>query len=129
LGVDFDPAAAGGRRRHHDRPAAGRIGKAGTDRPFGRQDERDLQYGGPRRLRHRSAKMSHAGAALLLIPILAMGGQAMAAPAAPASVVKPDAISVLVGELSIDRYKADIKALTQFGDRRQGTKRNRDAIN
>lgn len=64
-----------------------------------------------------------------LIAILAVAGHAMAAQAAPAvPAAKADAISVLVGELSIDRYKADIKALTQFGDRRQGTKRNRDAI-
>ena len=53
----------------------------------------------------------------------------MAAPAPPVAAAKPDAISVLVRELSIDRYKADIRALTQFGDRRQGTKRNRDAMN
>jgi hypothetical protein len=65
-----------------------------------------------------------------LILVAAMGSRAIAAqqsPAAPAA--KADAISALVGQLSIDRYKADIKALTRYGDRRQGTKRNRNAIN
>jgi hypothetical protein len=70
--------------------------------------------------------MSRASRVWPLILLCGMAGQAMAAPAARPA--KADAISVLVGELSIDRYKADIKALTQYGDRRQGTKRNRDAI-
>ena len=34
----------------------------------------------------------------------------------------------LVGRLDLERYKATIKGLTQFGDRRQGTARNRAAI-
>ena len=29
---------------------------------------------------------------------------------------------------NLDRYKATIKGLTQFGDRREGTQRNRDAV-
>ena len=39
-----------------------------------------------------------------------------------------DPIAVLVGRLDIERYKAVIKGLTEFGDRRQGTQRNRDAV-
>jgi hypothetical protein len=39
-----------------------------------------------------------------------------------------DPISVLVGRLDLDRYKASIKGLAQFGDRRQGTDRNRAAV-
>ena len=39
-----------------------------------------------------------------------------------------DPIKILVGRLDLDRYKATIKGLTQFGDRRQGTDRNRQAI-
>ena len=39
-----------------------------------------------------------------------------------------DPIKVLVGHLELDRYKATIKGLTQFGDRRQGTDRNRAAV-
>jgi len=40
----------------------------------------------------------------------------------------PDPVRDMVGRLTLDQYKATIKGLTQFGDRRQGTKRNRDAI-
>jgi hypothetical protein len=39
-----------------------------------------------------------------------------------------DPARILVSELTLDRYKNTIKGLTQFGDRRQGTKRNRDAV-
>jgi hypothetical protein len=39
-----------------------------------------------------------------------------------------DPITVLVGRLDLERYKATIKGLTQFGDRRQGTDRNRAAV-
>ena len=39
-----------------------------------------------------------------------------------------DPIAVLVGRLDLERYKSFIKGLTQFGDRRQGTERNRDAV-
>jgi len=54
-------------------------------------------------------------------------------PNAPAEatirVPPPDpAIVALVGRLDLEQYKANIKGLTQFGDRRQGTKRNRDAV-
>jgi hypothetical protein len=50
---------------------------------------------------------------------------------APAPVPAPpalDAISVLVGQLDLEKYKATIKGLTRFGDRRQGTQRNREAL-
>jgi hypothetical protein len=41
----------------------------------------------------------------------------------------PDAeVQQLVARLDLERYKATIKGLTQFGDRRQGTERNRKAI-
>jgi hypothetical protein len=40
-----------------------------------------------------------------------------------------DPIRSLVSRLDLDKYKATIKGLTQFGDRRQGTQRNRDAVN
>ena len=39
-----------------------------------------------------------------------------------------DSIQTLVGRLDLERYKATIKGLTQFGDRRQGTDRNRAAV-
>ena len=39
-----------------------------------------------------------------------------------------EGIKSLVGRLDLEKYKATIKGLTQFGDRRQGTDRNRAAI-
>jgi len=45
-----------------------------------------------------------------------------------AASAPPDPIAVLVGRLDLARYKATIKGLTQFGDRRQGTDRNRAAL-
>src|SRR3979490_366304 len=39
-----------------------------------------------------------------------------------------DPVKALVERLDLQRYKATIKGLTQFGDRRQGTDRNRAAI-
>lgn len=39
-----------------------------------------------------------------------------------------DPAQVLVSRLTLDQYKATLKGLTQFGDRRQGTQRNRDAV-
>ncbi len=38
-----------------------------------------------------------------------------------------DPVKVLVERLDLEKYKATIKGLTQFGDRRQGTDRNRAA--
>src|ERR1700716_567909 len=42
--------------------------------------------------------------------------------------VPSDAVPAIVGRLELERYKAHIKGLSQFGDRMQGTQRNRDAI-
>jgi hypothetical protein len=39
-----------------------------------------------------------------------------------------DDVRTLVGKLELERYKATIKGLTQFGDRREGTERNRKAV-
>ncbi len=49
------------------------------------------------------------------------------APAAPRDTA-PDPIADMVGRLDLEKYKATIKGLAAFGDRRQGTKRNRDAV-
>lgn len=53
---------------------------------------------------------------------------ALAAPMAPAQETPADPVAVLVKQLELDKYKATIKGLTKFGDRRQGTQRNRDAL-
>jgi hypothetical protein len=46
----------------------------------------------------------------------------------PTPVDSADPVAVMVSRLDLEKYKATIKGLTQFGDRRQGTKRNRDAV-
>src|SRR5213079_2465277 len=46
-----------------------------------------------------------------------------------AAAQETDPIAQLVARLDLEQYKATIKGLTQFGDRRQGTDRNRAAVN
>ncbi len=58
---------------------------------------------------------------------LAAAAGAQVATAAPATSAE-DPIRTLVGRLDLERYKATVKGLTRFGDRRQGTDRNRAAI-
>ena len=60
------------------------------------------------------------GLVMAWLGAVAIGQQAPTAPDDPAKV--------LVARLDLERYKATIKALTQFGDRRQGTDRNRAAV-
>jgi hypothetical protein len=45
----------------------------------------------------------------------------------PASNPQDDMVKSLISRLDLEKYKATIKGLTQFGDRRQGTERNRKA--
>ena len=49
-------------------------------------------------------------------------------PSQPTTPKPADPVATMVGRLELGRYKATIKGLTQFGDRRQGTDRNRAAI-
>jgi hypothetical protein len=44
------------------------------------------------------------------------------------SVPADDPVRTLVARLDLERYKTTIKGLTQFGDRREGTDRNRAAV-
>lgn len=61
-----------------------------------------------------------------LISALAITGQARQTQPQPP---KPDpVVQQLVSRLDLERYKATIKGLAQFGDRRQGTERNRKAV-
>jgi hypothetical protein len=50
------------------------------------------------------------------------GGQA------PAPNPQEEMVRALIGRLDLEKYKATVKGLTQFGDRRQGTERNRKAV-
>jgi hypothetical protein len=52
----------------------------------------------------------------------------VAAPASAQTALTVDPVKVLVDRLDLEKYKATVKGLTQFGDRRQGTDRNRAAI-
>ena len=62
---------------------------------------------------------------VVLLAVLAMPA---VVPAQADSTTGPDPIAQLVARLDLERYKATIKGLTRFGDRRQGTDRNRAAV-
>src|ERR1044072_5141640 len=61
-----------------------------------------------------------------LVMLLAILVVPMIAPAQDSMAVDP--VAQLVARLDLERYKATIKGLTRFGDRRQGTDRNRAAV-
>src|SRR5262245_47205252 len=65
---------------------------------------------------------------LTLLLSLSIIAQQSAPAAAPAAAPADDPVRTLVGRLDLEKYRATIKGLTQFGDRRQGTDRNRAAI-
>jgi Peptidase family M28 len=48
--------------------------------------------------------------------------------AQPSTIAADDPVRTLVARLNLEKYKATIKGLTQFGDRQQGTDRNRAAV-
>ena len=47
---------------------------------------------------------------------------------APSQQPPSDDIATLVSRLDLEKYKATIRSLTTFGDRREGTERNRKAV-
>ena len=51
-----------------------------------------------------------------------------AAQASTSGNADAETVTGLVGRLDLERYKTTIKGLTEFGDRRQGTDRNRKAV-
>jgi hypothetical protein len=61
------------------------------------------------------------------IPVFCMVA-VLAQPAIAQSPAPDDPVRTLVQRLDLEKYKATIKALTRFGDRRQGTARNRAAL-
>jgi hypothetical protein len=61
---------------------------------------------------------------LAIVAVTAVAAQQTAAPAQQ----PPDDVRTLVGQLDLEKYKATIKGLTAFGDRREGTERNRKAV-
>jgi Peptidase family M28 len=74
-----------------------------------------------------NAQVSHRSTNL---PIGAICGliAVLCPPAFGQGVAADDPVRVLVGRLDLEKYKATIKGLTEFGDRRQGTDRNRAAV-
>ncbi|HEY0930330.1 MAG TPA: M20/M25/M40 family metallo-hydrolase [Gemmatimonas sp.] len=83
-----------------------------------------------RRFRVPLAPALVAWVAPVIAPAIAspLHAQGAVLPAAPVVIDSTDPVAVMVSQLDLGRYKATIKGLTQFGDRRQGTKRNRDAV-
>jgi hypothetical protein len=70
--------------------------------------------------------VTRAGYSLLIaaVPSVTLAQQA----SRPAPDTAYDPVQALVDRLDLEKYKNTIKGLAQFGDRRQGTKRNRDAV-
>ena len=69
------------------------------------------------------------GSAIAMCVSLAFAAPAaIAQTPAPAASADADPVIALVEQLDLEKYKATIKGLTQFGDRRQGTERNRKAL-
>ena len=64
---------------------------------------------------------------ILVASSLALGLTAGMLPGQEEAAENED-VRTLVSRLDLEQYKATLKGLTQFGDRRQGTKRNRDAV-
>jgi hypothetical protein len=74
-------------------------------------------------------RWSTALAAAIAAAVVNVGAQQpVVRPSIPASPPPDPAIQAMVARLDLEKYKATIKGLTQFGDRRQGTSRNRAAV-
>jgi hypothetical protein len=80
--------------------------------------------GAPWLIRHPGARRAVVGALVALVLSVAAGtrveGQTDGA--------RDMWVRALVDRLDLEQYKATIRGLVQFGDRRQGTTRNRDAV-
>jgi peptidase M28-like protein len=63
----------------------------------------------------------------LLLLVLSASMVVRAVSGQPAPAIN-DGIRTLVSRLDLQRYKSTIESLSRFGDRRQGTRRNRDAV-
>jgi hypothetical protein len=77
----------------------------------------------------RRTRMIRANSLLAAASGLLLAAVPSAAQSTAASSSAVDPIRVMVGRLDLERYKATLRGLQQFGDRRQGTARNRAAVN
>jgi hypothetical protein len=66
--------------------------------------------------------------AIVAVPLALASGATMPAAHAAQQAADDDPIRQIVSRLTLEQYKDTLKGLTQFGDRRQGTQRNRDAV-
>ena len=66
--------------------------------------------------------------ALLALALSVAGIARVPTQTPPRPATPPDPVRRLVARLDLERFKATIKGLTQFGDRRHGTDRNRRAV-
>ena len=82
--------------------------------------------------RHISLMSTPLATTRLILAALVTGAALLSAGTARAQMTIDTAldagVATMVARLDLERYKATIKGLTKFGDRRQGTKRNRDAV-
>src|ERR1700704_2557234 len=81
-----------------------------------------------RDLQHQTGEETKMKAVPFLAAIACSATMMASAAQQSAPAAKSDPIPSLVSQLDLQRYKATIKGLTQFGDRRQGTARNRAAV-
>jgi hypothetical protein len=73
-------------------------------------------------------RLSSASRTVVLVSLVSATAFASSQSSTPQPAADDDPIRTLVGRLDLEKYKATIKGLTQFGDRRQGTDRNRAAV-
>src|SRR5688572_24076905 len=71
--------------------------------------------------------MRYSTFSLVSLAVCAASAAAQPTTTAPTDTLN-DPVRLLVARLDLEKYKSTIKGLTQFGDRRQGTDRNRAAI-
>ena len=64
----------------------------------------------------------------LMAAVFAAGAGVSSLAAQQGDAQDADPVRELVARLTLDNYKTTLKGLTQFGDRRQGTQRNGDAV-
>ncbi len=74
------------------------------------------------------SKLPFTSLLLLMLSAATSNAQSRALPNATVGIDSTDPVAVMVSRLNVESYKATVKGLTQFGDRRQGTDRNRAAI-
>src|SRR5215831_4554862 len=86
---------------------------------FRQIDIRQIYRGNVMRWKTLTVSMGILGMACVA-PLFAQRGAS--APAAD------DPVAILVKRLDLEKYKATLRGLAQFGDRRQGTERNRRAV-